>query len=365
MKTILKTVLALMVLSALYLSLWPLPVDPKVWDAPTAPEFTGDFAVNSRLADFEALPLDGLSGPEAVTEDKAGNIYAATHEGWILGWTPGATEPERWVDAGGRPLGIALDAEQNMWVANAYIGLQKITPEGEISLEATVTEDVPIRYADDLVVTPDGKVYFSDATTKFPATKEMGTLAASLLDIMEHGDHGRIIGFDPATKKSWVVFDGVTFANGVTADAEGNFLLVAETGSYCIWKHWLKGAKAGQTELLVENLPGFPDNVHRGQNGRYWIGLTTIRAPILDDLSAKPFWRKVVQRLPAFMRPKVEPYGHVLAIDADGNVLTSLQDPAGAYPATTGAWESDDYLYVSSLTAPVLARYAKADLKLD
>ena len=79
----------------------------------------------------------------------------------------------------------------------------------------------------------------------------------------------------------------------------------------------------------------------------------------MDDLSTKPWLRKVVQRLPSFMRPNVQHYGHVLAIDEHGKVLSSLQDPQGKYPATTGAWETDKYLYISSLIAPVMARIAK------
>ena len=351
-------------LCAVYLAAWPVPVDPQPWQAPSSEGFVGKYTPNNLLADFEALPLAGLTGPEAVTEDAAGNLYATTHEGWILRWAKGQTEPEKWVDAGGRPLGIAFDKAQNLWVANAYSGLQKITPAGVITVELNVTEGVPIRYADDLVVVPNGKIYFSDATTKFAAEDSGSTLAASLLDIMEHGDYGRIIEYDPATQQSRVVMTGMTFANGVTAAADGEYILVAETGSYRLWKHWLLGDKAGQTEVIMQNMPGFPDNVHRGQGGRYWIGFTTIRAPILDELSGKPFWRKVVQRLPEFMRPKVEPYGHVIAVNGSGEVLLSLQDPSGAYPATTGAWETDEYLYVSSLTAPVLARYSKQALGL-
>ena len=141
-------------------------------------------------------------------------------------------------------------------------------------------------------------------------------------------------------------------------------MLVAETGSYRVWKHWLLGSRAGQTELIIDNLPGFPDNIHRGRDGRFWVGLTSPRADILDKLAKKPFLRKLIQRLPAFMRPTVEAYGHILAIDENGEVLFDFQDPNGAYPATTGAWETDQYLYVSSLTANVMARYSKAQLGL-
>lgn len=365
MNSKIKTALTIVGLLGLYLSFWPVPVDPKSWQAPVAPAFEGIYKPNSALADFEALPLEGLTGPEAVTQNSKGELFAATHEGWIVRWTEQQAKPQRWIDVGGRPLGIAFDSADNLWVANAYTGLQKVTANGEISLVTDMAEGVPIRYADDLVVLSDGRAFFSDASTKFSAEQSNSTLAASLLDIMEHGGHGRILEYDPNTGLTKVVMSGLNFANGVTASEQEDFLLVAETGGYRVWKYWLKGEQAGQSEVIADNLPGFPDNVHIGKNGRFWVGFTTIRTPILDKLSDKPFVRKVVQRLPAFVRPNVQPYGHIIAIDGDGKVLHSLQDPEGAYPATTGAWESKDYLYVSSLTAPVLARLPKADLGLE
>lgn len=365
MRGFLKITAALLAGVVLYLLLWPVPVDPQAWEAPAAPAYEGPYEVNSKLAEFAALPLAGLSGPEAVISDQQGNLYATTHEGWILRWIAGQNDSERWVEPGGRPLGIAFDQQRNLWVANAYLGLQKIDRSGQIELVLSEVAGSPIRYADDVVVTPDGKVYFTDASTEFAPQDWGGTLAASLLDIMQHGGHGRVVVYDPKTQEASVLMDGLNFANGVTAAADGSFLLVAETGSYRVWKHWLKGDNAGSSEVLIDNVAGFPDNVHRGLDGRYWIGLTTKRTDILDQLSNQPFLRKVVQRLPAFMRPKVQAYGHIMAIDAEGNILASLQDPNGRYPATTGAWETRDYLYVSSLTAHVLARYDKSQLGLE
>ena len=47
--------------------------------------------------------------------------------------------------------------------------------------------------------------------------------------------------------------------------------------------------------------------------------------------------------------------------DAEGNVLTSLQGPNSAHHTNTGAMETDDWLYISSLHAENLARISRAD----
>ena len=81
--------------------------------------------------------------------------------------------------------------------------------------------------------------------------------------------------------------------------------------------------------------------------------------PVLDKLSGNPFMRKVVQRLPLFLRPKAVSYGHIIAIDGKGNILEDLQDPHGKYPMNTSVIETKDYLYIGSLVAPFLARLSK------
>jgi hypothetical protein len=226
-------------------------------------------------------------------------------------------------------------------------------------------DGIAVRYADDVAVALNGKIYFSDASTRFSAKEQKGTLDASLLDIMEHSDNGRIIEFDPSNNAAKVVKSNLTFANGVAADPSGDYIYFAETGEYRVWRMPISGPKAYQSEVIIDNLPGFVDNVHMGLNGRIWLGLTTPRIPIVDDLAGEPFWRKVIQRLPPMMKPQISPYGVVIAIDSNGKVLQNLQSPSGAVYATTGVAESQEYIYVTSLTAPFLARYEKTNLQIQ
>jgi hypothetical protein len=90
------------------------------------------------------------------------------------------------------------------------------------------------------------------------------------------------------------------------------------------------------------------------------VALASPRNPLVDNLSGKPFVRKMVQRMPAFLRPKAVPYGHIIAIDGNGEVLEDLQDPDGTYPVNSSVTETEDYLYIGSLFTPVLGRLSKA-----
>ena len=357
-------ILLVTVILANYLLLWPVPVEPVSWDAPADKGFVGDFKQNSRLEAIEIINLPDTHGPEglALLDNE---VYAATREGWIVRYNQDTGEQVKWVNTQGSPLGLVFDANNNLLIADAYKGLLKVSPAGDISLLTRTVDGTDIDYADDLDVTADGKIYFSDASTKFGAQTNGGTYAASLLDTMEHGSHGRLLVYDPVDQTTKMLMDGLNFANGVAVDADSQFVLINETGSYRIHKYWLQGDKIGQSEVLIDNLPGFPDNVVRGNDGRFWVGLVSPRSKPLDDLSASPLMRKIVQRLPLFMRPQAVPYSHVFAMTGEGEILVSLQDPDGQHHTNTGALETDDWLYISSLHADNLARISWQDVDLE
>ena len=102
---------------------------------------------------------------------------------------------------------------------------------------------------------------------------------------------------------------------------------------------------------MLDNLPGYPDNLMRGLNGKIWLGLAAPRSPDADKLAEKPFLRSIVMRLPRALWPVPKAYGHVMAFTEDGYIASDLQDPSGAYPETTGVTETADRLYVQSLHA--------------
>lgn len=351
--------IATIAVAAVYLTLWPLPIEPVAWQAPPNPGYTGPFAWNERLKAVEIIPLADTHGPEDIALGPDGLFYAATHEGWIVRFNSDGEAPERWKQTGGRPLGIDFDAGGNLIVAEAYRGLLRIAPDGTISLLTDEAGGVGISYADDVDIAADGKIYFSDASTKFAPPDYGGTYPASLVDLIEHGGHGRLLVYDPRTQEAQVLIDGLQFANGVAVDPAQRFVLVNETGMYRVLRYWLVGEKAGTRDVLIDELPGFPDNISAGLDGRFWVGFASPRSTLLDNFAGKPFARKLVQRLPGFMRPGAQPYGHIIAIDADGNVLEDLQDPDAAYPVITGVLELADRLYLGSLVAPGIGWLAK------
>lgn len=364
--------LSLLVLAlVLYLLLAPVPVEPVAWDAPVNAGYTGAHAANNRLSGLRHISIGAESGPEHVALGPDGMLYAAVDGGKILQMQPDGSGLRTWAQTGGRVLGFDFDQRGNMIAADCVKGLLRIDAAGEANGERRITvladkvraggDDDPIRYADAVVVAKDGNIYFTDASRRFGAAG-LGSFQASVLDIMEHSATGRVLVYSPATQAVEVVADGLAFANGIALTADEKAFFVAETGEYRIWKinavarnlNLKDNANPAQASVVLSNLPGYPDNLMRGRDGRIWAGLAKPRGATIDKLAMHPFLRKVALRLPKALWPVPPSYGHVLAFDENGKMTFDLQDPSGQYPETTGVTETRDRLYIQSLHAPHL-----------
>lgn len=364
-----------LILAALvaYLATWPVPAAPVAWRPTPSVGYTGVHETNTRLAGLRRIELGGHEGPEHVAIGPDGLLYAAVADGRVLRMKPDGSERMVFAKTGGRVLGFDFDAAGRMIAADAMRGLLAIDREGAVRVLVDEIDGEPLRYADGVVVASDGRIYLTDASRRFAPREWGGTFEASVLDILENSATGRVLVYDPATGTVQRVAGGLSFPNGIALTQDGRGLLVAETGRYRIWRiaadarnldlsradttvrpRWSAGAAPPQAAVLLDGLPGYPDNLVRGLDGRIWTGLTKPRSAVIDALAPYPALRKATLRLPRSMWPVPKPYGHVIAFTEDGKVVADLQDPTGAYPETTAVTETADRLYVQSLHAPWL-----------
>lgn len=367
-------VIAILLLAAIgYLTLAPVPIEPVAWQAPPAPGYTGAHAPNTRLANLRHLVTGNEEGPESMASGPDGKLYAAVASGAIVRMNPDGSAFEKWADTGGRVLGIDFDARGRLIAADAMRGLLAIEPDGKHELLSDNVAGDPIRYANSVAVAKSGRIYFTDSSRRFGPKAWGGTFNASLHDVFEHSATGRLLEYDPATRRTRTVIGDLCFANGVALSLDETRLFVVETCEYRVWSVdpaandlSAKAAVAStpQAKILLLNLPGYPDNLTRGSGERIWLGLIKPRGAAVDKLSAQPFLRKVVMRLPKSLWPIPPNYGHVIAFNEAGTIVADLQDPSGTYPETTGAIETADRLYIQSLNAKSIAWMSKADAGL-
>ncbi len=326
----------------LFLGLTPSRIDPVAFEPPPPRPLDGVLAPNELLAGAELIGRGRIVGPEALALDAQGTIHAGLDDGRIVRVFPDGriTDLAR---TGGRPLGMKFGPGGRLFVCDAYKGLLAVNPDGGIETLTREADGVPFAFTDDLDIDARGTIYFTDASDTFHQ-KEY------LFDLLEGRPHGRLLRYDPKTKKTTTLLRDLYFANGVALSQTEDFLIVNETYRYQIRRFWLKGPNKGKSDIFLENVPGFPDNVTSNRRGLFYVALFTIRNPLMDRIHPRPFLTRTMAKLPRLFWPKPKPYGFVLVLDERGNMVRSFQEPTGQHlKEITSAVEWKGHLYLGSL----------------
>jgi ribose transport system permease protein len=320
------------------------------------------YALNNRLRDAEAIGLGKLDGPEDVIFDQGWQSSTAARAKVSSGGSAARTceTQEIFARTGGRPLGMAIDREGNLIICVAGMGVYGVRPDRSVyklTDETTrtfgkVIDDSRLVLADDLDIAPDGKIYFSEATLRYTAH----TWAT---DALEGRGNGRIIVYDPATRKTRTLLQNQIFPNGVCVAHDGQSVLFALTWACRIERYWIAGPKAGKLETLIADLPGMPDNINRASDGSYWLALVGLRTPAYDLAMEDPGFRtRMIKRIPndEWLYPNIN-NGCVVKFDDNGTIHETLGDIGGkSHPSVTSMREERGYLYIGGLSNDRIGR---------
>ena len=352
MKKILYPILALVLAAVIYLLTWPVPIEPQAWTPPPAPKLEGVYAANDKLKGVQRFGVGVGVGPEGIAVDAAGRIYAGYLDGRIVMFSNNGSSYQELGKTEGRPLGISFGPNGGLLIADADLGLLHLGSGTTPKVLAAAAEGVPFALTDDVDNTRlDKNVYFTDAAA-YP-------LKNVLYEFVEHKGTGRLMEYNVETKETKVLMKGLLFGNGVAVGPDDAYVLVNETAAYRVMRYWLKGEKAGTSEVFIDNLPGLPDNIsYSDTTRRFWLALFSPRAASLDDLASKPVWmKKLALRLPKFLQPTPPHKAWVLGLDENGQVIANLQhDSKDAYGPITSVREWGPWLVFGSLEADSLAR---------
>ena len=317
---------------------------PVRWTPPAAPPEREP----PRQYPVRLLPVGG-TGPEDVLLDGTGCVLTGIDDGRILRIELADGVVHTVADTGGRPLGLEWLPDGRLLVCDAHRGLLAADiGTGRIEVLARGVDGVPMRFCNNAAVAPDGAVYFTDSSQRFGVEHYRG-------DLLEHSGTGRLLRRDPSGEVE-VLLDGLQFANGVAVHPSGDWLAVAETAGYRVLRLWLDSGRSGECEVLVDELPGFPDNLSTDSDGLLWIALPSPRNPLLDLLLPRaPLLRRLVWALPEALHPAPLPALHVQAVDADGTVVQDLRGTARDYHMVTGVRHHAGVLYLGSFTQTAIS----------
>jgi sugar lactone lactonase YvrE len=319
------------------------PIDPVRWQPPPV-----DPLPEVPSANLTVVPVPG-NAPEDVVVDGDGQIWTGVDDGRIVRISPDG-RPTVVANTGGRPLGLAVARDGRLLICDSPRGLLAMdTGSGKFE---TLVEEVDrrhLQFCSNVTEMPDGTLFFTESTSAFTYAHYIGAL-------FEARGRGSLFRRDPDGTVLTVV-PGLYFANGVTPTADGTALVIAETQGRRLSKYWLTGPRAGTVTPLASNLPGMPDNLSTGADGRIWCAMVTPANPMADRLAkGPPIVRKMLWRLPDRIQPKPEPVIWAVAFDPDsGAAVAGLRTTHPAFSLATGLVEADGKLWLGCIGAPAVA----------
>ena len=301
---------------------------------------------------LRVVPVPGSGAEDVVVATHGpheGAVYTGTADGSVLRVRPDGRRVEQVAHTQGRPLGIEIDPDGRLLVCDARRGVLRVDPRtGGVEPVLSEVAGAPMAFCNNAAIAADGTLWFSDSSTVFGIEEWKS-------DFVQDTRTGRLLrlGTDGAIS---VVLDGLAFANGVALAADESFVCVAETGARTIVRHWLRGPEAGRRDLLVRDLPGYPDNISRGSDGLLWVALASPRDPVVEALKSGPRWlRRQVTRIPERLQPQPQRTVRAQAFDDRGVLVHDLDVTATAYHMVTGVREHDGRLWLGSLHEPAVA----------
>jgi sugar lactone lactonase YvrE len=323
-------------------------IEPVVWHPPKAPGRAKQ-RESERKFTLDVFDLPG-AGPEDVAIDASGHVFAGLNDGRILRISPDGRTVDTVANTGGRPLGVEIDPDGDLLVCDARLGVLRVVPKtGAVHALVDKIGGVPMLFCNNGALGADGTTYFTDSSRRFGIDHYQA-------ELFEHSGTGRLFRRTPDGSVD-LVADGFQFANGVALAPDESWIAVAETSGYSLVKVWLTGPRAGERDVLVENLPAFPDNISTGSDGLIWVALPSPRNLLLDLMSPRaPLVRKLTWALPQALHPREQRTAWVQAYDPGGALVHDLQTRHERFYMATGVREVDGVVWIGSLTAPSIAR---------
>jgi len=187
----------------------------------------------------------------------------------------------------------------------------------------------PLAFCNDLDVSNDGQhIYFTEPFSY--ANASMGG-AGTYKEAVSLGQNGLVWRYDFAGNSVSLVAQNFTFPDGILVETsvggQDASLLVAETVKFQIQRFFLTGERAGQSEIVQENLPAMPDGLDRDAQGNIWIGMIKQRSNTIDKIHRNPWLKPLLLRLPYNLMPVSRESSYMaLTPDASTPLFYSVHD---------------------------------------
>eukprot|EP00919_Chromeraceae_sp_WS-2016_P008662 GHVR01020338.1.p1 GENE.GHVR01020338.1~~GHVR01020338.1.p1 ORF type:complete len:396 (+),score=86.53 GHVR01020338.1:63-1250(+) len=244
----------------------------------------------------------------------SGDMYGFCEDGWIRKLDkPYTGTPINYIHVGPVPIAGKIVGDKIVFL-DAIKGVAVTNLDRTFRILSNMVDDAHTRgdiesigFADDLDIATDGKIYFSDAAPHLPpmygADIKVNLVHDAGGNFLDGKHKGRVLVYDPLTKKTTTLFSGLWFANGVALSKDQNKLYVAELYRNQLWEYDLKTKEAS---VVIKSFPGHLDSISLGIEDEdvLWVSTPVITSPLHETIANSRLLRIIFTFIPFSLLPK-------------------------------------------------------------
>lgn len=305
-----RTIILVLALLVLYLLFWPVPIEPKKYNAkaiaPKALPHAQLLSVKESIG-----PLPGV-GPEDLVIGNNGQLYTGLSNGKLVKINLKTKTISTIATLPGQILGLELYQKHYLLAAVVNHGFYKINLTTGV-FERVIKKDFGFEEA--IAVLNHNVFYLTDGS-RFNVLNSKEQQYAAL----EPAADGKL--YQYKDQKLKMIQSQLDFANGISANATGDALIISDMFKFRLLNYQ---PRTNTLSVFAKHLPGYPDNISLSQKGLLWVAIYSPPVKGLAKLAQYPFVRKVMARIPRFLLPKAQARSWALAYDDQGDLIKAYK----------------------------------------
>jgi Strictosidine synthase len=140
-----------------------------------------------------------------------------------------------------------------------------------------------------------------------------------VVDLMERNSRGLLAYWRAGGAAVEVLLSGLSYPNGLQVEGNGESLLFTQSWTHSLVRYRRGGNGTGGTEVLIDNMPGYPARIAPASAGGHWLAIFAMRTQLIELVLRETEFRTEMMRSvdpELWIRP---------ALRATGSYLEPLQ----------------------------------------
>ena len=276
------------------------------------PTLDGAYVPNNRLEELPAIGPD-LVRPDDVAVGAQGEVFVSSLNRLLRLSGPDLREQSVVATFEAPITALTRQSDATLAVAINGAGVRRIGADGSVAASVEEAGGTRLRCVTAIAEDPlHGGLYLAVGSTRHDAEDWV-------VDLMECNRAGMLAYWPRGAATAEVLQSNLAYPNGLEVTDGGQSVLFTESWAHTLLRYRRGNNGRGSTELLIDNMPGYPARIAPASRGGHWLALFALRTQLIELVLREPEFRREMMRCvdpELWIRP---------ALRATGSYLEPLQ----------------------------------------